>query len=449
MACGWYESVLSHVTAWLAFLDITTPPRVSYQQRCSVAQSQMRRSNGLVVSAHSNHEYGLPRLSLAKLDLSSFDDIEYQPGGSTVTVGSAVTIRQLLCFLLQRDLTLAVLPDLGHLTMGGIVAGVGGGSRSFKNGYFHELLTEMDVLLKTGDIETLNPEHELFYALPNTLGTLGYILRMKVKVVSLPGRYVATQNLHFEDWDTFAAELRLRQNDQDTDFLDGTVFGPSEFVLVVGKYTKTPPKMLDNFLNDKIYWDCIRSETGHAFEVLDYIYRWDTDLYYTTSVIPGALGSALRRTFWRRFVPQSAIPCIKRCVGAVISQGTVQEIMQDVMIPFDRAGDFFRWFTATTPVYPVYICPARTTTRKFLFWPPSDMLDFGIGYGVDTPTARKKTIQIEQKMVAMGGKKLLYTRTHLSARDFWQAHDPDECYDFMWDKCNRGDQRLTTYDKVS
>ena len=219
---------------WLhAYLN---PQRPSFEDRVKLVQRQMNRAGGMVVSANSNHEYGLPRLPLSKIDLSWFDDIEYSANGATVTVGSTVTIHQLLSVLFKLNLTLAVVPDLGHLTMGGIVAGIGGGSKSFKNGYFHELITEMDVLLKTGEILTLTHRDELFYAFPNSLGTLGYILRMKIKVISLPAKFVTTENLRFDNWSDFEAELKVRRNDDRTDFLDGTIFSPSEFVLVVGKW---------------------------------------------------------------------------------------------------------------------------------------------------------------------------------------------------------------------
>ena len=137
--------------SWFKYIAslFASKSRVPYTERVYAAQIQLQSSDGNVVSKHSNHEYGLARLSLPKLDLSSFDDIEYIPSELFVTVGSAVTIRQILSFLIDRSLVLSVIPDLGHLTMGGIVAGIGGGSRSFKNGYFHELVVEMDFLLKT------------------------------------------------------------------------------------------------------------------------------------------------------------------------------------------------------------------------------------------------------------------------------------------------------------
>lgn len=421
---------------------------LSYTDRTLLAQAQLRKADGHVVSAHSNHEYGLARLSLPKLDLSGFNEMEYIPGESFVTVGSAVTIRQLLLFLIDRGLTLAVIPDLGHLTMGGIVSGIGGGSGSFKNGYFHELVVEMDVLFKTGILDTLKTSDVLFFAVPNTLGTLGYILRMKVKVIPLPGRFVTTENLLFRDWDLFAAEMKRRQLSPQTDFLDGTVFGPSEFVLVVGRYTTVEPTILDNFVNEKIYWHSIRTEPSHRFRLLDFIYRWDTDLYYTTEAIQGLTGRFLRWSCWRRFVPKACISTFKRIVGCFINQGTVRDIMQDVLIPSENGRDFFRWFVSNTPVFPLYICPARTTSDRFLFWPQSDMIDFGIGYGVDTPGAARKTQLIERQMTVLGGRKLLYTRTQLSIRSFWRMYDSRGLYNKIWARCNSNPMSLTTYDKV-
>lgn len=426
------------------------PQRPLFEDRVKLVQRQMNRAGGMVVSATSNHEYGLPRLPFSKIDLSWFDDIEYHANGDTVTVGSAVTIHQLLSVLFKLNLTLAVVPDLGHLTMGGIVAGIGGGSKSFKNGYFHEIITEMDVLLKTGELLTLNHRDELFYAMANTLGTLGYILRMKIKVISLPAKLVTTENLRFSNWADFEAEMKARRNDDRTEFLDGTIFSPSEFVLVVGKYTKNSFLKLDNFVNGQIYWQSIRTDYTHTFKLMDYIYRWNTDLYYTTHSIPGRLGKFLRTTWWRKFVPQSALVCIKRLVASAMPKNTVQEIVQDVLIPTHRAGEFFEWFCKTTPVFPVYICPAKTTSSRFFFWKDSKVVDFGIGYGIDTPNAKEKTRQIEQKMLELGGKKLLYSRTQLSAENFWKIHDTENKYKALFERCNPYSYvQVTTHDKVS
>lgn len=88
---------------------------------------------------------------------------------------------------LRYGLLPAVVPQLKTITIGGAVSGVGIESSSFRYGLVHETVEEMDVLLGDGSVlvcsSTLNPD--LFYGFANSYGTLGYILRLKVRLTAL------------------------------------------------------------------------------------------------------------------------------------------------------------------------------------------------------------------------------------------------------------------------
>ena len=87
------------------------------------------------------------------------------------------------------------------ITVGGALVGVGIESTSFKCGLMHESVVEVEVLLANGTtvIATADNEHkDLFFALPNSYGTLGYALRVVMKVLPVKS-YVKMTYEHFEN----------------------------------------------------------------------------------------------------------------------------------------------------------------------------------------------------------------------------------------------------------
>ena len=94
-----------------------------------------------------------------------------------------------------------VVPELKSITIGGAVVGVGVESSSFRSvsiasgccrnrhcryGFVHETILEMEVLLANGEVLICTPDNEhsdLFFAIPNSYGTFGYILRLKGECV--------------------------------------------------------------------------------------------------------------------------------------------------------------------------------------------------------------------------------------------------------------------------
>ena len=138
-------------------------------------QSQIRSSKGELVKEGNGHLFGMRTIKGAdKVDLSRFTEI-LALNRETITVESGVTIKQILDYLIPRGYTLQVTPDMSHLTAGGVIAGVGGGSSSFRYGYFHEALTQFDIVLGDGDIITCSPTQNMETLLrsPEHSGDLG------------------------------------------------------------------------------------------------------------------------------------------------------------------------------------------------------------------------------------------------------------------------------------
>ena len=95
-------------------------------------------------------------------------------------VEGLTTYEDLVRETLPFQLMPAVVPQLKSITIGGAIAGVGIESSSFKYGFVHETVLEIEILLPDGRVvvATKDNEHrDLFFGFANSYGTLGYALK--------------------------------------------------------------------------------------------------------------------------------------------------------------------------------------------------------------------------------------------------------------------------------
>jgi len=127
-----------------------------------------------------------------RLSLGHFNRvIELDSARRTLEVEGLATFETIVAHCLPRGFLPQVTPELKHITIGGATVGIGIESTCFRYGFVHDALLEADVLLPGGDIVTCTATNEyadLFRALPNSYGTLGYILRARLAAFCPPAR---------------------------------------------------------------------------------------------------------------------------------------------------------------------------------------------------------------------------------------------------------------------
>ena len=120
------------------------------------------------------------------LDVADFDGVLHvDPQTRTADVQGMTTYEHLVDATLPHGLMPLCVPQLKTITLGGAVTGLGIESTSFRWGLPHESVIEMDVLTGDGEILTVSgreddPHRDLYYGFPNSYGTLGYALRLKI-----------------------------------------------------------------------------------------------------------------------------------------------------------------------------------------------------------------------------------------------------------------------------
>src|SRR5579884_2282628 len=96
---------------------------------------------------------------------------------------------------------------------------------------------------------------DLFFGLPNSYGTLGYALRLRVKLIPAK-RYVHVTHTRFSDpRKYFAAIAGVRG----VDYLDGAIFNAGEMYLTTGEFSDVAPRVSD-YTYMRIYYQSIQSK---------------------------------------------------------------------------------------------------------------------------------------------------------------------------------------------
>ena len=166
------------------------------------------------------------------LGVSRFGSVlSVDPETATAEVGGMTTYEDLVHATLPHGLMPLVVPQLKTITLGGAVAGLGIESTSFRNGLPHESVLEAEILTGDGRVVVARADNEhaaLFRGFPNSYGTLGYSLRLRIELEPV-SPYVKLRHVPFDTAAECAGHSRksaraTRSAERPCDFVDGTVF---------------------------------------------------------------------------------------------------------------------------------------------------------------------------------------------------------------------------------
>jgi FAD/FMN-containing dehydrogenase len=308
------------------------------------------------------------------LDVSSLDSVlSVDPQARTADVQGMTTYEDLVDATLAHGLMPAVVPQLKTITIGGAFSGLGIESSSFRMGLPHESVREVQVLTGAGEVLIARPDGEhsdLFRALPNSYGTLGYALRLVIDLEPVQP-FVRLRHVRFHDLTSLTDAIGLivdkREYDgEPVEFLDGTVFGADEAYLTLGSWAESAPFTSD-YTGEHIYYRSIQSREVDYLTVRDYLWRWDTDWFWCSRAF-GAQNPRVRRLWPKRWLRSDVYWKLIRLENRFHIAGRLEQrkglpprerVVQDVEIPLDRTAQFLDWFLREVPIEPVWLCPIK------------------------------------------------------------------------------------------
>ena len=386
------------------------------------------------------------------LDVAAFDGVLHvDPVSRTAEVLGMTTYEHLVDATLPYGLMPLCVPQLRTITLGGAVTGLGIESASFRNGTPHESVLEMDILTGAGEILTVtgnetDPHRDLFFGFPNSYGSLGYALRLRIELEPVKP-YVLLRHVRFGTAEAMTDAIREISasrtfESRTVDFLDGTVFSPEEQYLTIGTMVDELPAGVttSDYTGMGIYYRSIQAHTVDALTIHDYLWRWDTDWFWCSRAF-GAQKPAVRRlwpksklrsdVYWKLVAIERKHDLSNR-VARRRGRPVREPVVQDIEVPVDRLPEFLDFFHREVGIEPVWVCPLQqrdASARWPLYEFDPETLYVNVGFwstvalpeGV-APDEGSVNRRIEEVVTALDGRKSLYSTAFYDRETFWSIY---------------------------
>lgn len=382
------------------------------------------------------------------LDVSRFTGvISVDAKAQTADVLGMTTYEDLVDAALPYGLMPLVVPQLKTITLGGAVTGMGIESSSFRNGCPHESVIEMDVLTGDGRVVTATadgPHADLFHGFPNSYGTLGYALRLRIELERVKP-FVQLEHRRFDDSDRYFPTLDAictsrEDSGRPVDFVDGVAFSNDEMYLTLGRFVDETTYVSD-YTRRSIYYRSIQSRERDCLTTRDYLWRWDTDWFWCSRAL-GVQHPAVRPLLPRRLLRSDVywnVVGFERRHGWLAAldrrrgRPEREPVIQDVEVPVAQAPEFLRFFEKEIGISPVWVCPLRQRVSDvewdlYALDPSTTYVNFGFWSSVavepdDPPHLRNR--RIEEVVAELGGRKSLYSSSFYEPEEFWRTYNGD------------------------
>jgi hypothetical protein len=408
--------------------------RSSYADKAARVTSNWQSGAGhvrLAKSTISNLFRYEPRGAAARrISLRDFNHVlSLDAAAPTVEVEGLTTYETVVRYCLAQGFLPLVAPELKHITVGGATVGIGIESTCFRYGFVHDGLVEADVLLPSGKIVTARADNEysdLFNALPNSYGTLGYILRAKIALHPAQP-YVHLHVQKFDDAAAYLEAMRLATYAHDLAFVEGLFFEDRRFFLMTGRFAWEVPQV-DDIVRDNVFYRLVEQREDIYLTTFDYIFRYDPDWFW--NVPESGLYNAFRKLApesWRNSAFYTKYVASKnKLLGSIgIRETKVEPLIQDWEVPWRNAEELVNFCLAEVKLdrRPWAAVPIRAPRQPTLYPIKPHELYFNLGCycQVRRPEGREPyyyTKIMDRKCFDLGGIKMLYSSSFLAESEF-------------------------------
>jgi len=414
---------------------MSTPDiRSRYDEKVARLESNWQRGTGhvrLAKSTISNLFRYEPRGAAARrISLRDFNNvIAIDAAACTAEVEGLTTYETVVRACLAKGFLPLVAPELKHITVGGATVGIGIESTCFRYGFVHDGLIEADVLLPSGEVVTARADNayaDLFNALPNSYGTLGYILRAKIKLHPA-SPYVHLYVQKFHDIAAYLDAMRLATQSQDLAFVEGLFFEDRRYFLMTGRFLRHEP-ICDDIVRKNVFYRLVEQRRDIYLRTFDYIFRYDPDWFWN---VPETGFYNFFRSFapasWRNSAFYTKYVATKnKLLGSVgIRDRKHEPLIQDWEVPWSRAEELMRFCLAEVNLdgRPWAVVPIRAPRQPTLYPVTPNELYFNLGcyLQVRRPDGKPPyhyTKIMDRKCFELGGIKMLYSSSFLSEPEF-------------------------------
>jgi len=442
----------------------TTDTHSSYGEKTARLRSNWQSGAGhvrLAKSTISNLFRYEPRGAAARrISLRDFNNVlEIDAKAQTAEVEGLTTYETVVRACLAKGFLPLVAPELKHITVGGATVGIGIESTCFRYGFVHDGLIEADVLLPSGEIVTARADNaysDLFNALPNSYGTLGYILRAKIKL-HRASPYVHLHMEKFHDAAAYLEAMRVATQSKDLAFVEGLYFEDKRFFLMTGRFTDKPG-VVDDIVRKNVFYRLVERRRDIYLATFDYIFRYDPDWFWN---VPETGFYKLFRKFapegWRNSAFYTKYVATKnKLLGSIGVHDTTHEpLIQDWEVPWANAEELIRFSIAEVNLdgRPWAAVPIVAPRQPTIYPIKPNELYFNLGCYLQVRRPEGKppyyyTKIMDKKCFELGGIKMLYSSSFLTEPEFDALYNGEAYRALKW-KYDAAGNAQTLYRKVA
>jgi delta24-sterol reductase len=430
---------------------------------CSNAPLSLKLKGASNTVRSKNYNNGLKKLPIAHFN----EVISIDPTAKIAWVESRISFDQLVKETLKYGLMPCVVPEFKGITVGGAIMGAAAESSSFREGIFSDICINYEMLLGNASVKEINKarEESLFCAIGGSYGSLGTLLSVHLKLEKALDFVNVT--IHFFDSLSSATQfIKETIRNAQEDFIDGIVFSNTHIKVLTGRKVAKKPASAPLFsiksASSQWFFEKIKKESSSFYmPIYDYLFRYDKAAFWMGSFL---LYMGFASEFFINGIlkkdPKAAIknfypiktpgafsrfflnPCMEsQKLWKLLhkSEEWIQRsfIIQDFCIPFDNALDFLGITCDNIKVYPLWLCPIKSSQTKELFNPHfspdikknNHFLNIGI-YGQPIDSVEKGTKLLEEKTIDFQGRKVLYAKSYYSEEEFWNIYSKKD-YEFF------------------
>lgn len=376
------------------------------------------------------------------VDLGAFNKPLYlDTKEQTLDVQGLTTYEDIATFTLKHGFLPTINPELKHITVGGATVGIGIESNCHRYGFVHDGVLEAEVLLPDGRIVVCSPDNEyadLFHGLPNSYGTLGYILRVKLKLY--PAKpYVDLETHHFTTVEDFMAAMKEAAENDTADYIESMIYADDSLHLTLGTLSDTPHYTLETIYGTTPFYKKISTQGNISLPIKEYLFRYDPDWFWNVPETP-------LYTFFRMIAPPSIrnsafysrYASLLQRIGALLpfKQGEKdqEKLIQDWEVPWEHANALMHYALENVDVKgkPWLATAIKTPGTATCYPMRKNTLYFNLGfYGFARKTPGEEPFHSTRLMDAFtfshSGIKMLYSTSFLDKSTFERVYGGALC----------------------
>lgn len=401
--------------------------------------------------------------NLPKLDLAQFTDaISIDIKNQTITVEPRITFDELVKITLQFGYIPLVIPEFKGITVAGAIMGAAAESSSFKEGIFSDTCTKYELLIGKNQIIEVSEEKNkaLFEGLGGSYGSLGVLLSVTLRIKKAK-KFVLLKQHIFSD------------HKQAIEFMDQSIKSsfPYEFIDAVA-FSKTDIRVFTGYQNEdsghlQVYkGDCLfapwffqyvkKEIMEFSMPIYDYLFRFDRAAFWMGSFLlypnflkeyflNGILEKNNRLPLKKRYPIKAPGILLRFLLSPILKSKNLwlllhfarswindSFVIQDFLIPKNKAPFFFDKIIEAIDIFPLWLCPIKGSKKQELFNPhfsnkhnvENFYINMGV-YGQAKQDAEHATRFLEKEAKDLEGRKVLYATSYYSKDEFWSIYSKE------------------------